>query len=129
MKVVRFAPDTADAPSLAEASAELAMEMSRIAREGGRTLLEYLDELLTAHQVAAELGVEVQSVYRWASKGYGPRRVKLGRGEKAVRYRRGDVRAWLDQQSIEPARVLRRRRASSRIATRHQAAAAEGIAS
>jgi predicted DNA-binding transcriptional regulator AlpA len=51
------------------------------------------DDLLTAAEVAAWLGVSVQWVDIGRSEGYGPPFQKLG--DRLVRYHRGAVRAWL----------------------------------
>jgi predicted DNA-binding transcriptional regulator AlpA len=51
------------------------------------------DDLLTAAEVAAWLGVSVQWVDIGRSEGYGPPFQKLG--DRLVRYHRGKVRAWL----------------------------------
>lgn len=104
---------TPDAPSLAEALSELALEVQRVAREGGREVLEYLDELLTTEQAARSMGVEAQSLRRWASMGCGPRRVKLG---GPVRYMRRSVLEWLEERTVEQERKppRRYRRASLR---------------
>ena len=42
--------------------------------------------------VAAYLGVPVQTIYQWRSTGYGPRGVRVGR---YVKYRPEDGRAWV----------------------------------
>lgn len=118
MKVVRFPREAGEAPPLADAYAELALAMERAAREGGRELLSYLDEVLTTEEVARELKIEPQSLRRWACSGSGPRRLKLG---GPVRYRRADLLRWLEERTVEPARIgpLKRRRHA-----RHQAVAA-----
>lgn len=118
--------------TFADAQRELVMEMRRVARGDGREILAYLDELLTADDVAQLLGVEVQSVYRWASDGCGPRRVKLGGGDGPVRYRRGDVREWIASRTVDPAKPAPRRRSrracgAERNGSRHQAATADSM--
>ncbi|MDP9458993.1 MAG: helix-turn-helix domain-containing protein [Actinomycetota bacterium] len=50
-------------------------------------------------EVAAYLGVPVQTLYVWRTKGVGPRAVRVG---KHLRYRWSDVDAWLDQQADQP---------------------------
>lgn len=53
-------------------------------------------ELLTPQVLAEGLGVPVQTLYVWRTKGAGPRAIKVGRH---LRYRRSDVEAWLDAQA------------------------------
>lgn len=45
--------------------------------------------------VAAFLGVPVQTVYRWRKYGGGPRGYRVG---KHVRFRWSEVEAWVQQQ-------------------------------
>lgn len=52
--------------------------------------------LLSPQQLADYLGVPVATVYRWRHESTGPRGIKVG---KHVRYRRGDVEAWLETRS------------------------------
>ena len=47
-------------------------------------------------EVAAYLGVPVQTLYQWRTASKGPRGIRVG---KHVRYRWGDVDAWLDEQA------------------------------
>ena len=56
------------------------------------------DELLTVRELAAELKVSVRTLERWRRDGTGPAWMTVGR---AVRYRRGDVDAWLRAQRRE----------------------------
>ena len=102
MKVPVFA--TPGPVRLEDAQAELAAEILRVARDGGRTVLGYLDELLTVEDVARHVRVEPASVYRWLSRGMGPRRVKLGSGGGPIRFRRGDVLEWVRARTVEPRR-------------------------
>jgi len=53
-------------------------------------------DLLTPQVLAEGLGVPVQTIYVWRTKGAGPRGIKVGRH---LRYRRSDVEAWLDAQT------------------------------
>lgn len=55
-------------------------------------------ELLTTAQLADLLGIQPQTLRKWAMEGRGPRRVKVGR---LTRYRLGDVSAWLDANASE----------------------------
>ncbi|MCW0214389.1 MAG: helix-turn-helix domain-containing protein [Pseudonocardia sp.] len=58
---------------------------------------ENSEELLTADELAAELKVPLGTIRQWATKGLGPRRVKIGR---YVRYPRRDVQAWVQSQYV-----------------------------
>ncbi len=51
------------------------------------------DELLTIDEVAEMLRVPVGTLRYWRHLGAGPHSFKVGRW---VRYRRGDVRAWIN---------------------------------
>lgn len=55
------------------------------------------DELLTIDEVAALLRAPVATLRYWRYLGTGPRSFRVGR---AVRYWRGDVLAWLNEQTI-----------------------------
>jgi predicted DNA-binding transcriptional regulator AlpA len=55
------------------------------------------DELLNTRQLADWLGVCVQWAERARHYGFGPKFTKLG--PRFVRYRTGDVRAWLEQRA------------------------------
>jgi excisionase family DNA binding protein len=50
------------------------------------------EQLWGVKEVAAYLGVPVQTVYQWRTTRYGPAGVRVGR---YVRYRPEDVRAWV----------------------------------
>ena len=65
------------------------------------------DPLLTAEDVAAQLGVTTITVYRWNTAGIGPLAVRLGHPNRPVlRYRQAEVDRWV------LAREDRKRRAS-----------------
>lgn len=49
--------------------------------------------------LAEYLNVPVATVYKWRYEGTGPPGIKVGRH---VRYRRGDVEAWLDANASDP---------------------------
>jgi len=52
--------------------------------------------LLSEQEVAAWLGVSLRTLRRWRLEhGYGPPIVRVGR---FVRYRRGEVEAWIEEQ-------------------------------
>ena len=59
--------------------------------------IELDDELLTIGEVAALLRAPVATLRYWRYLGTGPRSFRVGR---AVRYWRGDVLAWLHEQTI-----------------------------
>jgi len=48
--------------------------------------------LWSPKQVAEYLGVPVQTIYQWRTRGYGPPGTRIG---KHVRYRPADVEAWV----------------------------------
>lgn len=59
------------------------------------------DRLLSPEQLATFLGVPLATVYRWRTRGGGPRGIRVGRH---VRYRLSDVESWLeDHADPEPA--------------------------
>jgi excisionase family DNA binding protein len=60
---------------------------------------ERITRLLTAHELASELGVGTQTLAQWRWQGVGPAFVKVGR---LVRYRRSDVDAWLAANEVQP---------------------------
>lgn len=51
------------------------------------------DELLTLDQVAAELKVSREALYRWRRRGVGPPSIRLPGG--TVRIRRSALQVWL----------------------------------
>jgi excisionase family DNA binding protein len=53
------------------------------------------DRLLTPHEVAVFLGVPLRTIYRWRSRGDGPRGYRIGRH---VRYRVDDIERWLEDR-------------------------------
>jgi predicted DNA-binding transcriptional regulator AlpA len=57
------------------------------------------DDLLTTAEMAAILGIRINTAEIWRVYGKGPIFLKLGDGLRApVRYRRSDVVAWLEQR-------------------------------
>jgi excisionase family DNA binding protein len=56
------------------------------------------DQLLTITETAELLRTPVATLRWWRHIGKGPRGFKIGR---AVRYRRSDLHAWIDQQRQE----------------------------
>jgi excisionase family DNA binding protein len=55
-----------------------------------------IGRLLTIEQLSGYLQVPIQTIYAWRHDGVGPRALKAGR---ALRYRRSDVDAWLENQN------------------------------
>jgi excisionase family DNA binding protein len=51
------------------------------------------EPLMSPYEVAAYLGVPLRTVYRWRTRGEGPRGYRVGRH---VRYRIVDVERWLE---------------------------------
>ena len=49
---------------------------------------------MSPYEVASYLGVPLRTVYRWRTRGDGPRGYRVGRH---VRYRVGDVERWLER--------------------------------
>ncbi|WP_199432576.1 helix-turn-helix transcriptional regulator [Qaidamihabitans albus] len=52
-------------------------------------------KLWTINDLADHLGVPVNTLYQWRTKGYGPTGRRIG---KYVRYRPEDVDTWIEQQ-------------------------------
>lgn len=55
------------------------------------------ETLLNEVQAARVLNVSVRTLQAWRLRGGGPRYVKCGR---AVRYRRGDLGAWIEANTV-----------------------------
>lgn len=60
-----------------------------------------LEDWISRHDLATDLGISVDTLWRWDAKRTGPQCIKLGR---KVYYRRSAVRSWLDAR--EHARKL-----------------------
>jgi excisionase family DNA binding protein len=54
-------------------------------------------KLLTITDLSDHLGVPVNTLYQWRTKGYGPTGRRIG---KHVRYRPEDVDSWVEQQGV-----------------------------
>jgi excisionase family DNA binding protein len=54
------------------------------------------EPLLTQRQAAAYLNVSIRTLQRWRREGIGPPSIRLP--NKYLRYRQGDLDAWLEQQ-------------------------------
>ena len=54
-----------------------------------------LEKNLSPAQVAIELGVTYQTLWRWRQAGYGPAWFRLG--PRLVRYKFSDVKEWEDR--------------------------------
>jgi excisionase family DNA binding protein len=53
-----------------------------------------IEPLMTPGEVARFLGLPLRTIYRWRSRGDGPRGYRVGRH---VRYRARDVEHWLER--------------------------------
>lgn len=56
-------------------------------------------ELLTTREAAKVLDLKPNTLAKWRASGAGPAWVQIGRN---VRYRRGDLSAWLDDNRVLP---------------------------
>jgi predicted DNA-binding transcriptional regulator AlpA len=56
-----------------------------------------MPKLLSVDDLSDVLGVPVNTLYQWRTKGYGPTGLRIG---KYVRYRPDDVQAWVDRQAV-----------------------------
>ncbi|MYW97181.1 helix-turn-helix domain-containing protein [Amycolatopsis rubida] len=54
-------------------------------------------KLMTIEDLSEHLGVPVNTLYKWRTKGYGPTGRRVG---KYVRYRPADVEAWIEAQGL-----------------------------
>jgi predicted DNA-binding transcriptional regulator AlpA len=63
-------------------------------------VIDSSEELLDPHEVASWLKVAEATLRQWVVRGQGPRVIRVG---GVMRYRRGDIEAWLDQQTVDPA--------------------------
>jgi len=63
-----------------------------------QTTQALIDELLRPEQAALLLKVSRSGLLKWRMRGMGPKYLKLA--GKAVRYRRSDLEAWLEQQQV-----------------------------
>lgn len=54
-----------------------------------------LDPLLSTEELADYVGKPIGTIYKWRTKGVGPRGIKVGR---TTRYRASEVRRWLEEQ-------------------------------
>lgn len=59
-----------------------------------------MSNYLTPADVAADLGVSIETVYGWLSKGIGPDRIKVGRH---VRITRPAYERWLAARTVKGA--------------------------
>ena len=59
-----------------------------------------LDPVVTMSQLAAQLGVSVQTIYDLRSQGRGPRGFRVGR---ELRFRMGEIDSWLAQMEADDA--------------------------
>ncbi len=61
------------------------------------TKLQFQSTLLTRPESAEYLGVQPQTLAKWAMLGEGPRYAKVGR---AVRYRLSDLDDWIESRTV-----------------------------
>ncbi len=61
-----------------------------------------MTELVNERDAAAFLAKPQRTLGQWRYLGKGPKYAKVGR---YVRYRRSDVEAWFDAQTVTPGRV------------------------
>ena len=59
-----------------------------------------LDELTTEVEAADFLKISIRTLQAWRCRGVGPAYVRAGR---AIRYRRRDLIAWIEANTIGPA--------------------------
>lgn len=80
-------------------SASLLAELSELPEQCHPAVLDLMadDYLLTPEQAALRLQLDPDTLRNWRSQQKGPQFVKLGgRGQGSVRYRRADLRAWIE---------------------------------
>jgi predicted DNA-binding transcriptional regulator AlpA len=63
------------------------------------TMLDNAEKLLSRSEVEAEFGITRRFLEICAWRGDGPPMIKLGR--RTVRYRRGDLLAWIEAQRVD----------------------------
>lgn len=62
-----------------------------------------MDEMLTSKQVSELLGVKLNTLQKWRSRGTGPKYFKFGGSNSAaVRYDREDVERFLAARTMNP---------------------------
>ncbi|MCX6400411.1 MAG: helix-turn-helix domain-containing protein [Propionibacteriales bacterium] len=52
--------------------------------------------LMNSKELAAYLGVPLQTIYKWRTTGGGPRAIRLGR---SLHWRVDEIERWLDQRT------------------------------
>ena len=62
-----------------------------------RDIPEDADALLTEAEASDLLGLSTRTLQAWRAQGIGPRFVRAGR---AIRYRRRDLIAWIERNSV-----------------------------
>ncbi len=65
----------------------------------------FLDRLIHEQAAADFLSVSIRTLQAWRVRGGGPRYCKIGR---AVRYRRADLTAWVEEKTRASTSELRR---------------------
>ena len=56
------------------------------------------ERLLTTPEAASLIGVTGRTLWCWAAKGHGPKRMRIG--PRRIWYRAGDVQEWLADRYI-----------------------------
>lgn len=56
-----------------------------------------MTKLMSIDDLSDYLGIPVNTLYQWRTKGYGPRGIRIG---KHVRYRPHDVECWLGERAV-----------------------------
>jgi predicted DNA-binding transcriptional regulator AlpA len=62
-------------------------------------------DVLTAKETSQEYGIPEPTLTDWRYKSLGPPYVRLG--PKSIRYRRRDIEAWLEANTVRPAGTRR----------------------
>jgi predicted DNA-binding transcriptional regulator AlpA len=57
-----------------------------------------LERLVTPEELAETLGIEVETLYKWRLRGYGPEGIRIG---KYLRYRPSAVEAFLREREAD----------------------------
>jgi hypothetical protein len=85
--VFAAAPESTPAPQLRERTVDL-----------GSVLAKHPAAMLNEYEAAAIIGASVKTLRRWRCDGVGPRFSRLN--GFTVRYKLGDLLAWLDAQPV-----------------------------
>lgn len=64
-----------------------------------------MEELVDVAEAAAYLAVRPETLATWRCDGVGPVFVRIGAGRGAIRYRKADLRAYVESRAVEPSKV------------------------